>query len=255
MHGEFEFMSNQCKKKNYSRISLPSETTPKWKNHPNRLKIFLFQYASFNSVTNWEIVIPEQVVGFWRTWGSINPYELPLNWEKFTPQCIKCYHLIFCYFILIWIGDFCFGKHKYILTHIQKAPRFVRDEETHIQKARRFVRVKGTHVRKTPRSLSVKGNHVQKSLWPHQWELIFRCITVHYFKGGFQHSVTDRDSFPFGYACYKFFLCIFKNIYELNINRSAFSNASPLLGVVLDVFVTYWKLCSFLIFFAIFDRV
>ena len=31
-------------------------------------------------------------------------------------------------------------------------------------------------------------------------------------------------------------LCIFKNIYELNVNKNAFSGASPLLGIVFDVF-------------------
>ena len=35
----------------------------------------------------------------------------------------------------------------------------------------------------------------------------------------------------------KNFLFIFKNIYELNINKSAFSGASPLLGVVFHVFL------------------
>ena len=34
------------------------------------------------------------------------------------------------------------------------------------------------------------------------------------------------------------FVCIFKNIYELNINKSLFSGASLLLKVVVDAFFT-----------------
>ena len=33
------------------------------------------------------------------------------------------------------------------------------------------------------------------------------------------------------------FSCVFKNLYELNINKSAFSGASPLLGAVFDIWL------------------
>ena len=37
----------------------------------------------------------------------------------------------------------------------------------------------------------------------------------------------------------KNFKCIFKNIYKLNINKSAFSGASLLLGMVFDAFLNF----------------